>query len=196
MRHYFIIFYLAIQFLATGQNTVDGFSFEKERLILGLKSLDKSNDELTLRIWVDPKLTNGLELFNIVFTRTDSTYISYFTADQNSKFKLEKIVGYKVLEGLRVFLIKNNYSTLPNYEDIFPKLEKRMPDGTVIDPLIVGDGVNYIFQFKNNHSKREYTFHCPFEYQKEYPKIEEFNNVTNIIDYLQSLLKVQFRTKC
>ncbi len=191
---------LNVSNLRSQNKNLVAFDYEAFAHNLSIKRIDSAKGDVFIyRVWITPTLSTSLYLINIestVFYK--ETTIRVYEIDKQTQ---EVISQYSVPitkpNEVIKFLTTNNYSVLPNYSDLGPKMEKTVEEGVIIDPISITDGVNYCFQFRNQYSSRQYVYHCPYAYKKEYPKISEFTNVVNIINYLTKNLTWDFKLiKC
>ncbi|GEP52768.1 hypothetical protein FNO01nite_34400 [Flavobacterium noncentrifugens] len=162
-----------------------------------IKIPDSLSNEKEIRIYKRYSITNASEIFRMYQTKEKkwkAELYKYYheTNSTQTKFELQKLESNTDLRLVWLFFIENDIQILKSIKQIKHKL-KGKPEYQLIDgeyevisrqihPL---DGIGYEAFVRTDNYKHNFDFSNYDQYLKYYPKVDELNSYSEIINILQ-----------
>lgn len=163
-----------------------------------INRLAKIPDSITnfseLRIYLQPALTNGWQIFRMYQEKENTVWkIELIKNSSNSKRQIEELNSPTNLDVVWLKILQSNILYLPKWESIRYKFKKNktieLEEGKFVDnysSVAIMDGIGYEVIIKNNKEFNKILYSNPEGYLKHFENIDELIDFKNLLDTIRN----------
>ncbi len=161
-------------------------NIEHPEFIRQIDTIFKSYD-FQLRFWMDGSTVKTKAKFFYTMTFNDGYWhcdLFKFVEKQKQSY-LEKVyLKVDNCDSIWNCFVKNNILNLPSYNALKEKIDSCCKNKS----FVVACESSYTFEFLSRDKYKKLQYGCPNSYSKEYPQIEGYKNISDIIRLIYKVI--------
>lgn len=163
-----------------------------------VNKLAKIPDSITnfseLRVYLQPALTNGWQVFRMYKETENATWkIELIKNSSNLRRQIKELNSPTNLDIVWLKILQTDILHLPKWESIKYKFKKNktteLEEGKFVDnysTVAIMDGIGYEVMIKNNKEFNKITYSNPEGYLKHFENIDELIAFKNLLDTIRN----------